>query len=1031
MHELLALFRAAEGKLMERLVQLAMAHGYAKYTSSKREDWRVSIRGLIDTLEVGVNQGGLREVVADEDCVNDPVSAFGVLEAKRHRERGVSLSMFQGLFKYYRQAFLEELEVNAPDRADWLHTTQLLFDRLEIAFCASWVQVEEPQQMKELQEANRHLTNSKNMFHTLVESLPQPLGVIGKDNVIQYANSAFSALLHNMDSRGDNHHTLSSPIANIPWLREALEQQQSIGSCIKLFGQPVNVGGEQRHFDMSLACMDGVTDVVAGTAVLLDEVTAERRARMDVERFQLDRLRMLEAMPLSVVITRVSDNIIQYANNATVDLLGLSRSDFVGAFAPNFYVDPDERRQLVEILQEKGQLVAHEIRLKRGEDIVYCLMSALPISYNDAPCYLFTLLDISTRKRIEEEVNKLSQALQQSPIAVIVTDATGCIEYANKAFEALTGYDRSEVVGNSPDVLKSKKQTADFYDKVWQVLRHGRTWRGEMANVTKDGREYWVTSHISPLRNAKDEPTHFVAFMEDITKRKVAENVLQERLQFIQTLMDAVPTPIFYKNIEGIYQGCNRAFEEYFGIIRPLLIGKTVKDISSDDMANAYHEKDVQLARTGGIQVYESHARRKDGLLRDVIFHKATYRDSKGNPAGIVGSITDITERKRAEREAHENEATLRHVLAGIRAGILVVDQHLAVIEEVNERALELLGGERQQYLAASFESIRWQDEYGRPVPVDRLFQAQSDREYRLERDGESLVPVALTVLPTKIKGIAKILMIFFDMTERKTLERQLNLAQKLESVGQLAAGIAHEINTPIQYIGSNISYLGDAFARLQHELAAIDCVPTPSLQEELQVEVPDAIKDAQEGVQRVASIVQAMRRFSHPGSEEQVAVNINDAIRNTVTIARNEWKYHAEVVLDLDETLPEVICVPGDFNQVVLNILVNAAHAVADKIGDSGQKGEIRISTGRLGEYAEIIISDSGGGIPAEHRNKIFDPFFTTKQVGRGTGQGLAITHAIVDRHHGVIDFTTEPGKGTSFVIHFPIGGLGKETGK
>ncbi|MGE4292441.1 MAG: PAS domain S-box protein [Desulfovibrio sp.] len=1024
-HELISVLRASEDALVEGILAHAQERGYTRLTSSKKEDWRLSIRGLTDALEEALRRGAIREISADDDLQDDPVVAFGLREAGLHRKRGVSLVMFQGLFKLYRRTFLEQLEARTPERDDLLRTLRLFFDRLELAICSFWAAPGTEARLAELQAANRELTNTKNMYLTLLESLAQPIAVVGEESVVHYANSAFARLRKKVEKRGDDEG--KEPPQLLPWLRDAFGPRQGTVKSVRIREQALKVGEDFRFFDVSRTRMADASGVFSGTVFMLEDVTTEHNTRLAFERGRREQILMLDAMPLPVVLTRATDSIIEYANERAGLLLSTSREELVGSYAPSYYWDPEDRARMVAILERDGCLLAHEARFKGEGGGVSCLMSAVPTMYRDEPCYLFTLLDITERKRIEEEVAKYSQALQQSPIAVFVTDREGRIEYANKTFEALTGCSGAEVRGKTPAIFQEEGRNAEAFERMWVSLQRGRPWRGELNIHNKTGAEYWVMMHLGPLLDSTQQPTHFIAFMEDVTKRKLSEGVLQERLQFIQTLMDAVPTPIFYKNIEGVYQGCNRAFEEYFGLQRPLLIGKTVADISTDKMALVYHQKDIQLARSGGVQIYESHARRKDGEIRDVIFHKATFRDAKGQPAGIVGNLTDITERKRVERESRENEATLRQALTGIRAGILVIDPDRQVVDDLNERAVELLGGKREDYLLKPGASIGWRDALGESVSQERLLEPQSDTEYRLVSPGHGVLPVALTVLPSTIRGKPRILMILFDLSERKALERSLNLAQKLESVGQLAAGIAHEINTPIQYVSSNLSFLGEAFGRITQELDRNDFAATEAVRGDME-EIPDAIKDAQEGVQRVSTIVKAMRNFSHPDAEAQVPVDINEAIRNTVTIARNEWKYHSEVILDLDETLPEVVCIPGDFNQVVLNVLVNAAHAVADKMGDSGERGEIRVRTTRSGKFAELTISDTGGGIPEGNRDKIFDPFFTTKVVGKGTGQGLAITHAIMERHQGEIDFQSEVGKGTTFTIRFPLEGLSRE---
>jgi PAS domain S-box-containing protein len=283
------------------------------------------------------------------------------------------------------------------------------------------------------------------------------------------------------------------------------------------------------------------------------------------------------------------------------------------------------------------------------------------------------------------------------------------------------------------------------------------------------------------------------------------------------------------------------------------------------------------------------------------------------------------------------------------------------------------------------------------------------------------------------------------DITERKMLEKQLAQAQKLRSIGQLASGIAHEINTPTQYVGDNIRFLKDAFEDLigvlqgDEELlaAARGGVVSAELIRRLQdgreradleylvSEVPVAIQHTLEGVERISKIVRAMKDFAHPGREEKAPADLNQIIDSTVTVARNEWKYVADMQTDFDRSLPLVLCHPAEIGQVILNLVINAAHAIEDVVQQGrAAKGGITIATRRRDGWAEIRISDTGGGIPENIRHRIFDPFFTTKEIGRGTGQGLAICYpVIVGKHGGRITFDSEVGRGTTFTIGLPLG--------
>ena len=284
---------------------------------------------------------------------------------------------------------------------------------------------------------------------------------------------------------------------------------------------------------------------------------------------------------------------------------------------------------------------------------------------------------------------------------------------------------------------------------------------------------------------------------------------------------------------------------------------------------------------------------------------------------------------------------------------------------------------------------------------------------------------------------------------ERQLLEVQLRQSQKLEAVGQLASGIAHEINTPIQYVADNTLFVRDSFLSIQEILGShlelLKHAKNNSLTPELAAnaeqvlkkadleflfeQIPAAIKETLEGVDRVTRIVRAMKEFSHPGSKDKTAADLNHSIETTVSVTRNEWKYVAETKLDLDPNLPPILCFIGEFNQCILNLIVNASHAIADAVKTNPEtKGLITLQTRRDGDFVEVRVTDTGTGIPESARPHIFEPFFTTKDVGKGTGQGLSIVYGcVVKRHGGTVSFETEMGRGTTFILRLPISARAK----
>ncbi|HTU65077.1 MAG TPA: ATP-binding protein [Steroidobacteraceae bacterium] len=287
------------------------------------------------------------------------------------------------------------------------------------------------------------------------------------------------------------------------------------------------------------------------------------------------------------------------------------------------------------------------------------------------------------------------------------------------------------------------------------------------------------------------------------------------------------------------------------------------------------------------------------------------------------------------------------------------------------------------------------------------------------------------------------------DVTDQRRLESELAQAQKLESVGRLAAGVAHEINTPVQFVSDSVSFVREAmddlseivdkYRELRNATQNADgsgtvIMAAAKAAEEAEDDAdldyilenaPVALDRARDGLGRVAAIVRSMKEFAHPDRKEMAQSNINQAIQSTLVIASNEYKYVAEVETNFDAALPLVNCYGGEINQVVLNLIVNAAHTIGDVVKGTDKKGKIRVATRVLDDMVEISIGDTGKGIPVDVRARIFDPFFTTKEVGKGTGQGLAIARSvIVEKHGGTLHFETELGVGTTFFIRLPIAG-------
>ena len=409
----------------------------------------------------------------------------------------------------------------------------------------------------------------------------------------------------------------------------------------------------------------------------------------------------------------------------------------------------------------------------------------------------------------------------------------------------------------------------------------------------------------------------------------------------------------------------------------------------------------------------------------------------------------DLTEVKRAEKALLESERRFMDVLYASDDAILLIGESTFV--DCNEATARMLGyPTRQEFLQTHPSQLS-------PAvqPCGRSSFEKADEMMRLacekgfhrfewvhrKANGEDF-PVEVSLTPIVHEGKSLLHCVWRDLTELKRAEAELRQAQKLQAVGQLAAGVAHEINTPAQFVGDSLHFLSDSFRDMQNLLGeyrkALAALLADAERERVQSELaaaeeaadheyvsenaPRAFERALDGVARISTLVQAMKEFAHPGNKEKTPTDLNRALTTTLTIAKNEYKLVADVETDFGE-LPPVACISGELNQVFLNLIVNAAHAIADVVSESGGRGVIRVRTRRDGGQVRIEISDTGGGIPDSVQPRVFEPFFTTKEVGRGSGQGLAIARSVVvEKHGGGLSFESTLGQGTTFAVVLPV---------
>ncbi|MHC1743444.1 MAG: PAS domain S-box protein [Syntrophobacteraceae bacterium] len=672
--------------------------------------------------------------------------------------------------------------------------------------------------------------------------------------------------------------------------------------------------------------------------------------------------------------------------------------------------------------------------------------------------------------RLREAIEFLENIFESSPDSIGVVDREGRLVRWNRTAEERYGYTFKELEGKSIyDLYADPTELEEMLD---QLHREGAIKKYAIDMRRKDGSVTPFEISINLLKNGRTETVGSVCVARDLSDIRKALSDLKasnERLQ--QEIMER-------KRVEETLRKSEHGFREILENIRLLAIsldaegritfcndfflaltGWQRNEILERDWFESFHPAGMC---TGARQSYTDRIQRGEieahceeeistylGRRCLVSWNTTLLRDPDGNVVGTTRIGQDIGMRRKMEKELRDASTEMELLIASIPSVLIELSAEGRIIRW-NSSAERTFGLSAEAVMGRVLKEcpIRWESERVSANLSDCLATKSAIRidDIRFTRtDGkEGLVGLTMSPIKGELDELSGLIILGSDVTDRRLLERQLAQAQKLESIGQLAAGIAHEINTPTQYVGDNTRFLLTAFQDIQQMLEKVEAqismmeaggetseiiqaLRTAAEEADLgylKEEIPKAIEQSLEGVERVSKIVRAMKEFSHPGSTEKTAIDINKAIESTITVARNEWKYLAEMIMDFDPSMPLVPCLPGEFNQVILNMIVNAAHALADKTnGGSSPNGTITVTTRNQGDQAQIRISDTGAGIPENIRSRIFDPFFTTKEVGKGTGQGLAIAYSvIVEKHGGSIRFETEEGNGTTFVINVPI---------
>ncbi len=712
---------------------------------------------------------------------------------------------------------------------------------------------------------------------------------------------------------------------------------------------------------------------------------------------------------------------------------------------------------------------------------------------------------IAESKKTETEMSRLALVAQKTQNGVIITDDRGCIEWVNEAFTRISGYVLAEVQGKKPGaVLQGAKTDPLTIAQLRVALATGQPFDREIYNYTKEGKGYWAALSIAPIYQENGEVEGFIGVQTDITERKKASETIRERESYYRCIVETASEGVWMFDADSKTTFANSMMAQMLGYTVEEMLGRSLFEFI-DGEAVPLAETYVERRRQGIRERHDFKFTRKDGSHLWAIVSATPMFDAKGEFSGVLRMITDISDRKKAEAELRQTLKELEFEKFALDQSAIVSNtDEFGAITYVNDQFCELFqysreeaigkthrivnsGYHRADFFKQLWSTIRkgnvWRGEMKNRAKDGTYFWLDTTIVPFLNAQGEPHQYVAIRKNITDKKQAEESLRL--SESELRTKNQELAKAlrdvhktqsmmvqnEKMVSLGQLVAGVAHEINNPVSFIYGNVMHADDYFQDLLKMLQLYQREypqPTPAIQAEMDEvdlnfllkDLPKLLNSMKMGAERIRQIVLSLKNFSRLDESEQKQVDIHEGIDSTLLILQHRLKEtagHPKIVL-LKEygNLPRVQCYAGQLNQVFMNIIGNAIDALEEAMEtgqwaegeqspipycpsptlrictevkyekDAADRGKAVVAGDSIRHPAKISIriADNGPGIPQEVQQRLFDPFFTTKEPGKGTGLGLSISYQIVvEKHGGQLKCRSAPGQGTEFTIEIPVG--------
>jgi len=690
------------------------------------------------------------------------------------------------------------------------------------------------------------------------------------------------------------------------------------------------------------------------------------------------------------------------------------------------YPDPENEAVYAKVRDTGQYLETHDSPFmfpdqpERG--ITYWDWSLNPIKdENDFVTGLvLSLFETTERKLVEEKIRKLSQAVEQSPASVVITDLSGSIEYVNPKFVRVTGYSVEEVVGKNPRILKSGNHPQETYKKLWETITSGNEWQGEFENIKKSGEHFWESAAISPIRNNDGSITHFLAVKEDITNRKNTEKAFYQSEAKLRRITENITDVVFTSDLNFNLTYITPSIEKLTGHKPGSYIKLPAKDrIPPKSLVTLKSALKQELQKEENpvfdkfrTEVIETQLYRANRSIIDVSMHNSIIRDDLGMPVGIQGAIRDITKLKQAEETLKMSEQKYRSMINASPDGIFLISLK-GFISEVSEIGLELLEvNNRSELIGKNYLRFipREEKETLRNMISGTLEEGLAQNFEMKIRTINRKIFISETsvslIQNTKGEPLA-FLVTIRDISERKKQEQMQIHASRMASLGEMATGIAHEINQPLNIISIALDNI------------VLEAVTSDSINKAYLLKKTDRIF---ENIDRMKNIIDHVRSFSRNQDDFILSgFNVNDSISNALSMISEQLKHNGiSLELSLSKKLPQITGNTFKFEQVILNLLSNARDTLLEKNGIVQNNFEmlIYIKSYQENDFLFVEVTDNGMGLGKEDVDKVMMPFYSTKEAGKGTGLGLSISYQIIKEMGGRIEIDSKKNESTTFKI-------------